>query len=85
MATVRVILVTDDCHRCAQLAAELNRTRQEVKRLEAVLGAIWEYAKAVTNTTGAVLGKRSGVPRGKWSYCKGAHRVGAHVKRLVGG
>jgi len=77
--------MSDDCHRCAQLTAELQRTQQEVKRLEAVLAAIWQYAKNVTNTAGAVLAQKSGVPRAKWSYCKGAHRVGDHVKRLVGG
>ena len=74
-----------DCHRCAALENELSRTRAEVKRLEGILGAIWQYAKSVTDKAGAVLGKRSGVPRGKWAFCRGAHQVGDHVKRLVGG
>jgi regulator of replication initiation timing len=70
------------CPNCAKLRlqitflkAENRRLKAENRQLKKKLVAIRDYAEKVENAANAILSRRSGVPRGKWSFARGADRT----------
>jgi hypothetical protein len=74
------------CDQCQALAAEnaalqgeVKRLQQENKRLRARLKVIRDFVERVLN----ILSQRSGVPRGKWAYTRGADAVASRVLGMM--
>jgi predicted RNase H-like nuclease (RuvC/YqgF family) len=81
--------MTERCSHCVALEAENAVLKQqivllerEIKRLQRKLDIIRRYAEKVKEAAGAILCQRSGVPRGKWSFARGADRTADGVLRL---
>ena len=79
-----------ECSNCARLQAENARLREEIKHLRAIiqellrtLKRIQDYCRWILQLTGRILNKRSGVPRGKWAYARGANAVAEKVLSLA--
>lgn len=70
------------CDRCAALEAEAERLARQVDRLRHQQERIRRYAELVRQKAGAILCQRSGVPRGKWSFARGADRTAEGVLKL---
>jgi predicted nuclease with TOPRIM domain len=76
----------DVCDQCRVLQAENAALRRrvvklesEIKRLRARLKAIREFCERILEATERILSRRSGVPRGKWAYARGAEGVASRV------
>jgi predicted RNase H-like nuclease (RuvC/YqgF family) len=80
----------ETCSNCARLEVEnavlrrqIELLRREIKALKRKLETIRRYAEKVRRTAAAILSQRSGVPRGKWSYARGAEGVADGVLKLL--
>lgn len=71
--------------RIMALEAEVNRLKRQNARLKKQLARVRQYAAGVLHETDKVLKQKSGVPRAKWAYTKGAAYVAHGVLRVVGG
>ena len=73
----------DGCANCEALEAENEALRAEIQRLRRQLEAIRRYCNLILERTRRILGQRSGVPRGKWSFARGADGVADSVEKLT--
>lgn len=62
---------------------QVTRLKKRIVRLETIIRELSYYAARVENETGRILKQPSGVPRGKWSFAKGADRVAKDVRRFL--
>lgn len=62
---------------------ELARLKKRIMRLETIIRELLHYAAKVESETGRILKQPGGVPRGKWSFAKGAYRIATDVKRFL--
>lgn len=62
---------------------ELERLQNRIMRLESIIKNLRRYVIRVEAETSEILAHSSGVPRGKWSFAKGAFKVVGDVKNLL--
>ena len=74
------------CNNCANLQAQLDAARREIatlrtriRQLERIIQTARYLCQTYIAATHPIISRKSGVPRGKWSYAKGVYRVAAHI------
>lgn len=68
---------------CGPQELEVERLRNRIMRMETIIKELLHYTAKVEAETGQILGQSSGVPRGKWSFAKGADRIARDVRRFL--
>jgi hypothetical protein len=71
------------CARCAALELEVSRLRAENQRLRERLALVRYYCQRMLDKVDPILSRRSGVPRGRWSFARGLYETAAIVKRVI--
>lgn len=71
------------CENCDDLALALDDLEVELADARHALETVRGFCAAVTVRSEGILEKRSGVPRGKWAFAKGAHEIAARVLECV--
>lgn len=66
-----------------RLQEEIERLYKIIERLREVIDTACNYALSIYGQAAQVLGKRSGVPRGTWSFWKGSGEVARVVFNIL--
>lgn len=62
---------------------ETLKLKQRIMKMESVIRSALSYIGGVEAEAGEILSQRSGVPRGRWAFVKGASQVARCVKNLL--
>lgn len=64
---------------------EVEQLKRMVKRLQEVIAQARAVCEGIMSKAQVMLSARSGVPRGAWSFCKGAYNAAAQIHAYLEG
>lgn len=73
------------CDRCQELERELEKSRRRAERLQRRIQAARAACNWWISAAQLVLSRKGGVPRGRWSFARGAHRAASHIAAMLEG
>lgn len=59
------------------------KLKRRLIKMESAIKSALRYVSGVELEANEILSRRSGVPRGRWAFVKGASQVATRVKNLL--
>lgn len=75
--------MAESCNNCRQMEARIRKLEVEIKRLQRKLERIRQYCQHLMVQSGAVLNRKSGVPRAVYVFNKAVYQVAKTILGLV--
>lgn len=73
-----------DCRQQLEIERlEVERLKNRILKLENTIRELRRYIGQVENETKKILTQKSGIPRGRWAFARGAYKIVQDVKRFL--